>query len=111
MIRDEDNAIETRDVPRLFVFEPGWQIAHKSGSFKEFCYAMAPGTDYYHRLLDGEVYLIRADEKLCIPCAARRGLLAYGPKSLREPLAGANLGIESALESFDVVVRVIDDGE
>ena len=38
---------------------------------------MAPGQDYYHRLLDGEIYLVRDDEKLCLACAERRGLLSY----------------------------------
>ena len=39
---------------RLYLHEPGWQIGLKVGSEREFCYAMAPGQDYYHRLLDGE---------------------------------------------------------
>ena len=52
---------------------------------------MAPGQDYYHRLLDGEVYLFKADEKLCLACAERRGLLAYDPKGLREPIRRADV--------------------
>ena len=71
---------------RLFVFESGWRIAHKEGSERVFCHAMAPGQDYYHRLLDGEVYLTRGDERLCLACAERRGLIAYEPRGLREPL-------------------------
>jgi hypothetical protein len=45
---------------------------------------MAPGQDFYHRLLDGEIYLHRDDEKLCFDCAARRGLIALSPKRLRD---------------------------
>src|SRR4051812_31576307 len=69
---------------RLFLFEGGWRIELKVGSDREFCYMTAPGQDYYHRLLDGEIYLARGDEKLCLACAERRGLLAYEPRMLRE---------------------------
>jgi hypothetical protein len=95
-----------QELPRLFLFEPGWRIARKSNSEREFCYQIAPGQDYYHRLLDGEIYLHRADEKICLPCAARRGLLSYDPKSLREPISGLNVAIDELLDSgFDVVSR------
>jgi hypothetical protein len=82
------------NLPRLFLFDPGWRIERKAGSEREFCYMIAPGQDFYHRLLDGEIYLFRADEKICLPCAARRGLLAVDPKTLREPIAGMNLAID-----------------
>src|SRR5262245_55140298 len=72
------------DQPRLFLHEPGWRVALKAGSEREFCYAAWPGQNYYHRLLDGEVYLYRGDERLCLPCAARRGLLSFEPRQLRE---------------------------
>ena len=45
---------------RMFLAEPGWRIGVKTGSDREFCYMMAPGQDFYHRLLDGEVFLHRA---------------------------------------------------
>ncbi len=70
---------------RLFIHEPGWHIGRKVGSQREFCYTMAPGQDFYHRLLDGEVFLYHGDERLCLACAERRGLLSYMPKALREP--------------------------
>jgi hypothetical protein len=74
----------TPDPHRLFLHEPGWRVELKAGSDREFCYMTAPGQDYYHRLLDGEVYLVRGDEKLCLACAERRGLLSYEPRTLRE---------------------------
>ena len=77
---------------RLFLFEGGWRIGLKGGSEREFCYMMAPGQDFYHRLLDGEIYLARNDEKLCLACAERRGLLSYEPRTLRE--SGSLLGID-----------------
>ncbi len=111
MIRKDEVQAELRELPRLFMFEPGWQIARKTDSIREYCYAMAPGADHYHRLLDGEVYLVKADEKLCLPCAGRRGLLAYDPKPLREPIAGLDLAIEAELEGFDVLVRRTEEVE
>jgi hypothetical protein len=76
---------------RLFLHEGGWRIVLKAGSEREFCYMAAPGQDYYHRLLDGEIYLTRGDEKLCVACAERRGLLAYEPRTLREPASPPGL--------------------
>lgn len=73
------------DAHRLFLHEPGWRIALKLDSVREFCYATAPGQDYYHRLLDGEVYLHNIETRLCLACAERRGLLSYQPKGLRDP--------------------------
>jgi hypothetical protein len=72
------------DPRRLFLFEAGWRIGLKLGSEREFCYMTAPGQDFYHRLLDGEIFLARNDEKLCLACAERRGLLSYEPRTLRE---------------------------
>jgi hypothetical protein len=71
---------------RMFLAEPGWQIGVKIGSQREFCYTRAPGQDYYHRLLDGEVFVQRDDERLCLACATRRGLVVAEPKRLREPI-------------------------
>jgi hypothetical protein len=70
----------------MFISEPGWRIDVKSGSDREFCYVMAPGQDFYHRLLDGEVFLHRHSEKVCLACAARRGLIVAQPKPLREAI-------------------------
>jgi hypothetical protein len=69
---------------RLFLYENGWRIELKAGSDREFCFMTAPGQDYYHRLLEGEIYLARSDEKLCLACAERRGLLCFEPRTLSE---------------------------
>lgn len=83
---------------RLFLHEPGWRVSLKVGSQREFCYMMNPGQDYYHRLHDGEVYLQRGDgeERLCLACAERRGLLSLEPKGLREPLGSFIFDVESS---------------
>ena len=79
-------ADERPPTPRLFVREPGWQVRLKLGSDREFCYMTAPGQEFYHRIVDGEIYVVRGDEKVCLPCAGRRGLLEPEPKALREPI-------------------------
>lgn len=76
--------------PRLFLREPGWKVVLKVGSERLFCYMTQPGETYYHRIVDGEIHLVRDDEKICLPCAERRGLLAFEPKRLREPSADIN---------------------
>jgi hypothetical protein len=80
---------------RLFLHEPGWTIAQKVGSERSFCYQMAPGQDYYHRLLDGEIYVHHGDERFCLACAQRRGLLSFEPKGLRTPVMVLELAIQT----------------
>ena len=80
---------------RMFIFEPGWQVGIKTGSIRELCYMMAPGQDYYHRLLDGEVFLVRDGERLCLSCASRRGLISFEPKQLRDSLASVPADLEA----------------
>ena len=74
---------------------------------REFCYTIAPGEDYYHRLLDGEIYLFKADEKaLPRPAPSTPGppLRCTSPKLLREPVAGVNVVIDAMLdEGFEIL--------
>jgi len=84
MSPDPDEECEAAPARRMFISEPGWRVGVKAGSDREFCYTMAPGQDFYHRLLDGEVFLHRHAEKICLACAARRGLIVAEPKPLRE---------------------------
>jgi hypothetical protein len=93
---DQDENEKAPEAHRLFLHEPGWRVSLKVGSERDFCYAMAPGEDHYHRMLDGEVFLHNLEERLCLACAERRGLLSYKPKGLRDPVP---------------VVEIIDDGD
>jgi hypothetical protein len=104
----ENETENTPTLPRLFLFEPGWRVARKSTSEREFCYTIAPGEDFYHRLLDGEIYLFKGDERVCLPCAGRRGLITFDPKGLRDPIQGVNVMIDALLEGFPV--EVPDEG-
>jgi hypothetical protein len=70
--------------PRMYVHVPGWRISIKRGSDRAFCHMMAPGQDYYHRLADGEIYLHQGDERICLSCATRRGIIATEPRRLRD---------------------------
>jgi hypothetical protein len=81
-----ENATFPKPPPRMYIFEPGWRVSIKRGSHREFCYMMAPGQDYYHRLLDGELFLHHGDERLCFGCAVRRGVIAFEPRRLRNPI-------------------------
>jgi hypothetical protein len=45
---------------------------------------MAPGQDFYHGLLDGEIFLQRGEQRFCLACAVRRGLVALRPRQLPE---------------------------
>ena len=71
---------------RIFIFEPGWTVQVKRGNEREFCHIMAPGQDYYHRLRDGELYLQRAEDRICLACATRRGIITHEPKRLPTPV-------------------------
>ncbi len=75
---------------RMFLYERGWRIGVNAGSHRSFCHTMAPGQDFYHRIASGEVFVFHNEEKLCLACAARRGLVTFEPKQLRDvvlPLA------------------------
>ena len=76
-------------LPRLFPVrnQDGGSPAKVEQRARRFCYTIAPGEDYYHRLLDGEIYLFKADRRnSASPCATstRRGLLRYDPKTRSE---------------------------
>jgi hypothetical protein len=73
-----DDRPEAPDIPdaRLYVSAPeGWEARLKQGWEKEYCYAQNPGEDYFHLLMSGEIYLQRGNEKYCLTCALRRGIL------------------------------------
>ncbi len=82
----DESAGELLPATRIFVFEPGWTVSIKRGSEREFCHVMAPGQDYYHRLHDGELYLQRAEERICLACATRQGIITHEPRKLRSPI-------------------------
>ncbi|MFG0334868.1 MAG: hypothetical protein ACF8TS_16050 [Maioricimonas sp. JB049] len=64
------------DDDRLYVPYPeGWTAHIKVGWEKMYCYYKLPDQDFHHLILNGEIYLQRADEKICLQCALRREIL------------------------------------
>jgi hypothetical protein len=60
---------------RLYLPVPeGWVVRVKSGP-REYCHYRIPGEDWFHLLIDGELFLQFGDEKVCLNCAIRRGIL------------------------------------
>jgi len=57
---------------RLYVPQPeGWEVRIMASGDKQYCYLKHPGEEYFHRIVPGEVYLQRGDEKYCLNCARR----------------------------------------
>ena len=66
----------SRDEMRLYVSDPAmFQARMKQDWEREFCFAQNPGEDYFHLLMTGEIYIQSGDEKYCLNCAARRGMV------------------------------------
>ena len=109
MIRDPhaplpDRAADESTLPRVFLREPGWRVGIKIGSEREFCHNITPGEEAYHRLSDGELYVYSPEERLCLPCADRRGLLHFEPKGLGKPRDLSDRQVsEDWGETFDVI--------
>jgi hypothetical protein len=68
------------DVPdiRLYLAQPeGWSARVKQSWDKEYCFHKKPGEDYFHLLMHGEVYLEKDEERLCLQCALRSGVVTH----------------------------------
>jgi hypothetical protein len=53
----------------------GWEAHIKQNSEKVYCYSKHPGEDYFHLIVNGELYLVRDHEKYCLRCGLRLGIL------------------------------------
>lgn len=102
MAKDKSAAPVETVLHRAFMREPGWHVTMKVGSEKAFCYQIAPGDATYHRLLNGEILVVRGDERLCLPCAERRGLITFAAKPLREPASDLEIESAEAIAEYDV---------
>ncbi len=75
---DETTHANDADDARLYVPDTdGWKAVIKHDSEKQYCYQKRPGEDFFHLILNGEIYLISGDEKLCLQCAVRRGVATH----------------------------------
>jgi hypothetical protein len=51
-----------------------WQARIQTG-VREYCSLRQPGEDWFHLLVDGEIYLQFGTEKMCLNCALRQGYI------------------------------------
>jgi hypothetical protein len=106
MIRQSDPSGEgeTLSLPRLFLREPGWKVGHKHDSQREFCFQVYPGDDSHHRIAVGEMFVYSPDERLCLPCADRRGLIQFEPLALRNAIVGRSVTAAELSEEDSIPV-------
>jgi len=87
-----------RDVPRdlrMYVPYPdGWSAHIKADGVREYCCFRTPGEDFFHLLLNGEIFLQYGETKYCLNCATRyahitddRLFWQRGVRRQRDPLA------------------------
>jgi hypothetical protein len=64
------------DDRRLYVpHADQWTVRIKPSFDREYCHAKSPGEDHYHLLLGGEIHLDNGEQKYCLNCALRMGLV------------------------------------
>jgi hypothetical protein len=69
-----------QDVPdiRLYLAQPeGWSAHVKHNWDKEYCFHKNPGEDFFHLLMHGEIYVQHEEEKYCLECALRNGIVTH----------------------------------
>lgn len=77
-LSDEKQASGTRSDVRLYLPDhEGWEADIKRDWENEYCFSANPGEDYFHQLLNGEIYLRRGNEKYCLNCAVRMGMATF----------------------------------
>lgn len=64
---------------RLYVQENSedWDAKIKRDSERVYCYAKLPGEDWFHLILNGEIYVTRQHERYCLRCALRLNFLTH----------------------------------
>lgn len=60
---------------RLYIPDAHWLVRVMTGVERVYCFQQAPGEEYYHLIVPGEIYVQSGTEKLCLNCALRRGVV------------------------------------
>lgn len=61
---------------RLYVPDHNdWDVQIKRDSERIYCYAKLPGQDWFHLILNGEIFVSRQHERYCLRCALRLNYL------------------------------------
>ena len=62
---------------RLYVPDNAdWDVHIKRDSERVYCYAKLSGEDWFHLILNGEIYVTRQHERYCLRCALRMNFLS-----------------------------------
>ncbi len=91
----------------------GWVVRVQTGS-SERCFLRNPNEDWFHLLLNGEIYLESGTTKLCLNCAARQGVVTddrlFWQHCARPPKLLSELTHETPIETDDsaVVDQIVD---
>lgn len=54
-----------------------WEVHIKRDSDRVYCYAKLPGQDWFHMILNGEIFISRQHERYCLGCALRLNYLTH----------------------------------
>lgn len=71
---DQDPTSTASDRRLYLPWPEGWEIRIKSGP-REYCYYRNPKEEWFHLLVDGELFLQFSEQKICLNCAYRQGIL------------------------------------
>lgn len=78
MAAPDDNGSHRADDLRLYVQQSGLcRVVTKTDWNKEYCFLQHPGENHFHLLVHGEVFVQKADERYCLNCAFRLGLVTH----------------------------------
>ena len=73
---DESVADNSSTDTRLYVTSmDDMQAKVKADWTREYCYEKRPNEDHFHLIVGGEIYLQRGQQKICLDCASKRGLI------------------------------------
>ena len=75
---EQPSAPSVDPIPDTRLYVPDhedWDVHLKRDSERYFCYSKHPGEEWFHLILNGEIYVARQHEKYCLRCALRMGFL------------------------------------
>ncbi len=75
---ENSSATPVDPIPDTRLYVPDhedWDVHIKRDSERYFCYSKHPGEDWFHLILNGEIYVSHQHEKYCLRCALRMGSL------------------------------------
>ena len=78
--REQIEVVTDNPIPdtRLYVPDHGeWDVQIKRDSERIYCYAKLPDQDWFHLILNGEIYVTRQHERYCLRCALRLKFLTH----------------------------------